>query len=284
MTVKDIATFKKYVPTIDTAPYEKIWPHINAANGYLETELIGTEVYEKIDDNNFPVILRELCERVVALRAYERAIPFLDLRQTEQGFAVIATDGLVPASKERVQTLIAACRAEAAEAEDSLLSFLESISGEIKNMWLNSEVATFLTDTYIATFKQFKRYMPHTHENENNIPTNRIEFMKLWGNMRNAIRSRIEPNISPELSKEIISQINTKSISPENEKIIEPVRFALAAYTIGMIKKGNEFLSQATAILEENPDSYPTWKNSEVGNAVLNRINEKNDNRIYFAF
>jgi hypothetical protein len=237
----------------------------------------------KIEDAGFPEILLQMCERVVALRAYERAIPFLDLRQTEQGFAVISTDGLVPASKDRVKALADACKADAEDAEDNLLSFLESLSGELKTIWLNSSTSTYLTDTYIATFKEFKRYIPGTPEYPVAFPKNRAEFRGLWGAMRTAINFKIEPNISQELSEQLIEEIREKSLTEANAKIIEPLRFALAAYALGIKQKGNEYLGQALAFLKDNPDDYPLWKNSTVGQAIINRQKEKNDGAIFWG-
>jgi hypothetical protein len=281
MIVKNIETVKQYVPTVDTAPFDKLWPHIIGANGYLESELLGTALYLKLEDEHFPKIMLQMCERVVALRAYERAIPFLDLRQTEQGFAVISTEGLVPASKERVKALIDACRADAEDAEDNLLSFLESLSGDLKTVWLNSATSTYLTDTYIPTFKEFKRYIPDAPEES--VPKNRADFRRLWGAMRTAINFKIEPNISAELSEQLMKEIREKSLTEVNTKIIEPVKFALAAYALGMKRKGDEYMGQAISMLNDKPDDYPLWKNSAIGQAVLNRRIEKNDRAIFWG-
>jgi hypothetical protein len=284
MIVKDIQTFKKYVPTVDTAPFEKILPHLIAANGYLERELLGTVLYSELESVGFPEVLLLMCERVVALRAYERAIPFLDLRQTEQGFAVISTDGLVPASKDRVKALTDACRADGDASEDNLLSFLESLSGPLKDDWLGSDVCTYLTDTYISTFREFKRYMPvQSSEYPAVFPSNSFEFRGLWGSMRNAIRFKIEPDISHELSMQLMSEIREKSLTAVNVRIVEPVRFALVAFALGIKGKGSEYMGQVLTILRDNPDDYPLWKNSSVGEAVINRLNTKNDGSIFWG-
>jgi hypothetical protein len=269
------------VPTVDTAPFWKLLPHIVSANGYLEGELLGHGLYVRLDNPDVPDGLLALCERVVALRAYEQAIPFLDLRQTEQGFAVISTEGLVPASRERVRALVEGCRSEGESAEDNLLSFLEALSGEYKDLWLVSDVCTVLTDTYISTFREFKRYSGSLDAVD--FPKNRTEFRSLWGAMRSAVQFRIEPNISRELSRMLLEEIRTKALSVANSRLLEPVRFALAAYAMGKISGGDGFLGQATALLRNGPDDYPLWRDSETGIAVLNRTAEKNDGPIFWG-
>jgi hypothetical protein len=283
MIVGDIDCVRRYVPTVDTAPYSKLWPHVVGANGYLESEILGTALYGRLEDSDFPEILLSMCERVVALRAYERAIPFLDLRQTEQGFAVISTDGLVPASKDRVRALVEGCRADGESAEDSLLSMLESLTGDLKDLWVGSEACTVLTDCYISTYREFRRYLMRGSDYPVDFPKNRTEFRGLWGAMRSAIQFRIEPNISRELSARLLVEIRERCASAANLRLLEPVRFALAAFALGMRERGSEFLGQAAAMLRDSPDDYPLWRDSEVGQIVLNRVKSKNDGAIFFG-
>jgi len=281
MFVTDIDTFKKYVPTVEIVPYKKLAPHIISANDDLCNDILGISLYEKQDE--FTEALNPLCERFVCMRAYERAIPFLDLKQTEQGFAVIDTQGLIPASKERVAALVKASKADGDKAEDKLMLFLESMeAGELKDLWLDSDACTYLTDTYLSTFREFKRYCPSPPA-EVKIPENRREFAELRGNMRAAIQFKFIPVISDEFNSVLLEELRNNTISVENKRIIEPLKFATAVYAIGLYAKSDEYLRQALSILRNNPDAYELWKNSDVGKAELNRVEKENDGSIYFG-
>ena len=276
MIIEDITTLKKYVPTVETVPFEKVKPHIITAESKLKTEILGEELFARTDESDE---LRELCERYVCLRAYERAIPFLDLKQTEQGFAVINTEGFVPASRERVKSLVEAAGAEGDDAEESLLAWLEALpsASELKEAWMSSPVCTYLTDTYISTLKEYRRYA------EARVPVHRREFADLRGAMRASIRFSIVPVISPEQNDELLEQLKIGELNEANTALLEPLRFALAAFVSGQSIRGEEYMRPALSMLKAAADDFPAWRDSAIGVAELSRKMQANEGPIFFG-
>lgn len=76
----------------------RIEPYVKDSVRWLESLVIG--------DVLLPPELEEMAVRAVILRAVIHAIPALDLVVTPTGFGVVSADGLVPASKERIERLI----------------------------------------------------------------------------------------------------------------------------------------------------------------------------------
>lgn len=77
----------------------RIEPYVKDSVRWLESLVIG--------DVQLPPDLEEMAIRAVILRAVIQAVPALDLVVTPTGFGVVSADSLVPASKERIERLIA---------------------------------------------------------------------------------------------------------------------------------------------------------------------------------
>lgn len=81
---------------------EKIAPWLDSALDWLNSSVLGSF--------DIPDSLRPLAEKIVVFKAFADAIPSLDLTLSPAGFAVINTEGRAPASKERVERLVASLR------------------------------------------------------------------------------------------------------------------------------------------------------------------------------
>lgn len=82
----------------------RIEPYVKDSVRWLESLVIG--------DVQLPPELEEMAVRAVILRAVIHAVPALDLVVTPTGFGVVSADGLVPASKERIERLISSLSAD----------------------------------------------------------------------------------------------------------------------------------------------------------------------------
>lgn len=87
---------------------DKLAPWLASANKWLTDNFVG-------EDYSLPESLLPLTRKIIVFKAFADAVPSLDVTLSPAGFAVINTDGRAPASKERVERLIA-----------SLQSFVEA--------------------------------------------------------------------------------------------------------------------------------------------------------------
>lgn len=108
-SVLDSETISRYIPNklaeVDgEAPLsEKLDTYIASAKMWLENEFLGPEDFLS-DSHN------DLALKILVAKAFADAVPSLDLVVTPTGMAVINTDNLAPASKERVERLISSLR------------------------------------------------------------------------------------------------------------------------------------------------------------------------------
>ena len=105
MWVKDIDTFTAAIPTAVGTEWSSIAPFLETASLKIQDELTGTGLYEAIEAMT-EGSSRKVAEKLESMMAYLTAIPFVDLIQTNSGFAVVSGSSQAPASKERVERLI----------------------------------------------------------------------------------------------------------------------------------------------------------------------------------
>lgn len=102
-------TIRRYIPNVltevegETPLAEKLAPFIASAKVWLESEFLGPEDFLSEAHNDFAL-------KILVVKAFADAVPSLDLVVTPTGMAVVSTDNLAPASKERVERLISSLR------------------------------------------------------------------------------------------------------------------------------------------------------------------------------
>ena len=86
--------------------FDKITLELETSENWLMSQVIGTPPPDVAAQNT---TFKNMCVTIIACDAMSRAIPALDLVLTPNGFGVVQNNNVVPASKERVERLIASC-------------------------------------------------------------------------------------------------------------------------------------------------------------------------------
>lgn len=129
----------------ETLLYNKLRPWLEQAKGWLEQNFLGELEPEG------PAL--SLAEKVIAYKAFAMAVPSLDLSLSPSGFTVINTDGRAPASKERVERLIASINSFADQNLDALVFRLYSYPG-----WRASNIGQWWLATFIPNLNEVWRF------------------------------------------------------------------------------------------------------------------------------
>lgn len=129
----------------ETPLYYKILPWIELARQWLETELIGSFQPEGE--------LYSLAEKAIVYKALADAVPSLDLTLTPAGFAVINTDDRIPASKERIERLIASLYSF---ADDNIEQLCRSLHRQPE--WRQSIVGMRFRSSFISDLGFVRRF------------------------------------------------------------------------------------------------------------------------------
>ena len=86
---------------------DKIVPFIDASEKWLIENIVSETVFNSISDRPDPSTAKVTMARIVAFDAFRNAVPHLDLILTPNGIGIVNNSNIAPASKERVERLIA---------------------------------------------------------------------------------------------------------------------------------------------------------------------------------
>lgn len=276
MLVNNITTLKGHISTIVAGEFGTYSTYMSDANSWIRRELLGSTLYDLIkdlasdDETHGTLVLK--AEKVVAHKGYIDSVPMLDLIQTESGFGVVRTTTIAPASPERIKALIAGLNSKLSDAIEELIDYLEEET-DYHDEWKSSPAFTLLSDTYIQTLREFRRYAAFTG--------NRLDFVKFKPKLLEAINLRICPVISEDLSDQIIEQLRDGDITSENTAILENLRYAMALFAIGEEKSATSYLMRVRKVIITTPDNYPAFKASSLYAAILAQTTTANSGTIF---
>lgn len=132
-----IASVKGETPFI-----ERLALFLDLAEDWVVNTFTSVSTFNTIcgytDSNNIKI----LCSRLVVADALRRAIPSFDIVLTPNGFAVVNTSNLAPASKPRVDRLVGSMLSH---RDDCIAALLPELVGASK--WLTSSQADFFGAT-----------------------------------------------------------------------------------------------------------------------------------------
>lgn len=87
--------------------FDKLTPDLDAAEAWLTLHVIAPQSLNSLPDEQAKELAFTLARRIVVSDALLRAVPQLDLVLTPNGFGIVSNQNIVPASKDRVDRLLA---------------------------------------------------------------------------------------------------------------------------------------------------------------------------------
>lgn len=121
--------------------YEKLNNYLSEAETWIAANITGTETLAAITADNEDMTRPLLC-RIAVCHALMFAIPSLDLVLTPNGFGIVNNQNIVPASKERVERLIATIEKQ---RDDTIILLLEKLRKNAQ--WVESEAGRYWAET-----------------------------------------------------------------------------------------------------------------------------------------
>ncbi len=261
-----IASVKGEVPFI-----ERLALFLDLAEDWVKTTFTSESTFNTIcgytDSNNIKI----LCSRLVVGDALHRAIPSLDIVLTPNGFGVISTNNLAPASKPRIDRLVGSMLAH---RDDCIAALLPELVGASK--WLVSDRATFFGATLFPDFSLIEATAP--------IQGSKWErYLELRSQVVDLEASLAEEWFSPELMAELRSKNLRKALSQREKFVVAGATAQIIAY----LKSGSfsiRRLADIVNFIRQNPDDFPAWHNSATAELFSPPVfrNKKNSPGYFF--
>lgn len=239
-----IATVKGEMPFI-----ERLTHFLDLAEDWVKTTFTSESTFNTIcgytDSNNIKI----LCSRLVVADALRRAIPSLDIVLTPNGFGVVSTQNLAPASKPRVDRLVGSMLAH---RDDCIAALLPELVGASK--WLTSKQADFFGATLFpdlgivdavggATGSKWEKYL------------------ELRSKIIDLEASLAEEWLSPELMSALRSENLRGDLTPKRREVVRQVKAQIVSYlTAGTFSTRR--LADIVNYIRQDEDEFPDWHHS----------------------
>lgn len=240
-----IASVKGEVPFI-----ERLALFLDLAEDWVKTTFTSESTFNTIcgytDSNNIKI----LCSRLVVADALRRAIPSLDIVLTPNGFGVVNTSNLAPASKPRVDRLVGSMLAH---RDDCIAALLPELVGASK--WLASDRATFFGATLFPDFSLIEATAP--------IQGSKWEkYLELRSQVVDLEASLAEEWFSPELMSALRSENLRGDLTQKRSEIVRQIK----AQVVGYLRSGSfssRRLADIVNYIRLNESDFKEWHGSK---------------------
>lgn len=282
MLVSGYSEMKPFLPAINMKGAPTVFNDaLDVAQQTLVEYIIGADLEAQLErrDSEDAKLLK-LCQRVIAVDAFLRSIPEMDLVLTDAGFGVISNQDVAPASKERIANLTAGLKAKLDEALDRLVSYL--ISSSTYSEWRGTEQFARLSDGLILTYADFKDVAVLNAITVKNYPQSWADFLKLNSALNLALVTDVAAYISPDYADEILEKIRDNERLLPNEKVlIRMVKVAIAFIALGDRDNGVAQAVRCNVFMKANISDFPTFADSS---AARDLTLEHSDTPIFSMF
>ena len=246
---------RKYLPNVfatvkgEVSLFDKVKVDIDLAENWVIETFVSTITFNTICGYTADNPIRIITAKLIASEALRRAIPSLDLVLTPNGFGVVNNQNIAPASKERVDRLIASL---ADYRDECIGNLLPALVGASK--WLTSLQASFFGETLFPDLAITDQVKGSGSKWE--------RYLALRPMILDIEASLADEWFSPELLLAVRLE-NLKGSLTANRKIF--VREA-KAQIVGNLN-GETFnarrLADIVNFIRLNPDDFTEWHNSE---------------------
>ena len=271
-------TLRQYLPNVfatvkgEVSLFDKVKVDIDLAENWVIQTFVSTKTFDAIcgyaDDKPIKVITAKL----IATEALRRAIPSLDLVLTPNGFGVVSNQNIAPASKERVDRLIA-----------SLTDYRNKCIGELlpeligASQWLNLKQCEFFAASLFPNFDKFNSLdaMDYAVDKWQKY----LELREKAIDIENSIA---EEFISPQLLETLRKNCISDMLELSQMYVCEAVQYEVLRVLVDKPIRTNKMLSVVNFI-RNNPEAFPEWHASETAKLFSPPIfKNKKESRGYF--
>lgn len=253
MIISTIDGFIEAIPTAQGTEFGVLKPYVSdAETEIMSVHVLGKALFDHIAALDHTDQLWLLLRNTVANMAYRNAIPFVDLIQTNNGFAVVSSSNQAPASKERVERLIAQCDAMVDRNMDLLIIQIMATPVAL-GKWEPDALKLFTSCLFITGIDYAGSTM---------AKCSRTDFLKAKPVMLNAQDTVLAPAISRAYLDELITKNRTREWGAVDLPVVDACKQILAMHVAGKDVSAKKRLDQLLVNMESMIDSFPTYKAS----------------------
>ncbi|MBR6263225.1 MAG: hypothetical protein IKR05_08420 [Prevotella sp.] len=275
--IKGNTALRQLIPnTLATVPgepswYEKLYPSLQEAERWLEQNITGKAVLDALQSEDDTNIVKQVCAKIITAQALMSAIPSLDLVLTPNGFGIVNTQNVVPASKDRIERLINSVEKQRDEAIDTLLCKLPSWEG-----WLESPQGRFFAATLFPRLSICRRLAVREHlwDKYQEIRTRLIKIEAVLA------QTYFSPEQMDVFRQKVIKQLQPNAIMTDVIRQLQSLEMMLVT---DMQVHPQSFFDIVNTI-REHADIFPEWHQSKTAELYMpiTFLNKKESSGYFF--
>lgn len=256
MLINTIEDFVRWIPTASGSEWSALQPHVETAQIDLTLNLLGADLNTALMALEVTTVHRIVANKLLALTAYHAAIPFVDIVQTENGFAVVSNNNLAPASKERVERLIGWCEGQIDELTDLLIKLVMG-NTDLLGKWTLFPEFKEIVNCFFVTGKDFAGFINSTQK------LRRKELLQHKAELLSWQENIIAPVISKDYLTQLITEIRAQTFDPSSAIVINYCKLVLSALVAGDKNEAEGLLSKISNLLDAKLATYTAYAASE---------------------
>lgn len=247
---------RRYIPNQvvavkgEASLFDKIAYWLDTAEQWIFDTFCPASVVDVILADKSLSALHTTLSAVAAHRALADAIPSLDLVQTVNGFAVVSNQNLAPASRDRVDRLIAAHRSQRGTAISALIPLLAAVPE-----WRDTPQCNFFRSTLFPTPAHIRSLASGAATWE--------RYEELHPAIAAAEDRLAAEYISPELMQRLRDEtLGLSQLSTLDARLCE----ALKAHVADLVNDRplrDTALRDIVDYIRRHPDTFPEWHRSD---------------------
>lgn len=248
---------------------EKVKGYLKVSELWLNANVADHATFGQLLTDGKEDLVGQL-KRIVALDAFYRAVPSLDLVLTPNGFGVVSNQNVAPASKERVANLRANLLME---RDMTILQVVQALHGYEK--WCESVPGKSFGSLIIQSIDV-------AVECGENTPSFRFwqeHRREMLGVQRMVAINFVSPKLMSRLCHDLLHAVAT-----DNETILIDMIHAFIVSSLKEEQQQYSDLENMVNFIKKHPDEFPEWASSDT--ALLfedfNFVNKKESKGFWF--
>ena len=255
--------------TVEGEPtlYETLYPFLETAEDWAINTFVSEEVFPQLTEAEVAPLTK-----LVAYHAYMSAIPTLDLVLTPNGFGIVSNTNVVPASKERVERLLASLESERDRNIEQLILRISSRSD-----WRESQQGKYFTSTLFPFLSLCRRLSirEHTWDSYQQLHE---RLIKIENVLAETYFSQEQMTV---FRNHVITQLLTAK--PLEEQVIRSLQSYEMMLVSDMQVHPQSFYDLVN-IIREHEEVFPAWHSSPVAALYTPKVfeNKKKTSAYWF--
>ena len=255
--------------TVEGEPtlFEILYPFIDTAEQWAIDTFVSEDVFPQLTEAEVAPL-----SKLVAYHAYMSAVPSLDLVLTPNGFGIVSNTNVVPASKERIERLLASLESE---RDRNIEQLILRLSG--RTDWRQTQQGKYFASTLFPFLSLCHRLAIREHIWDS-FQQLHERLIKIESVLAETYFSHEQMTVFHNL---VITQ--SRSAKPLEEQVIRTLQ-SLEMMLVSDMQVHPQSFYDLVNIIREHEEVFPAWNSSSVAELYTPKVfeNKKKSSAYWF--